>query len=89
MSSVDDIVARVWGLCDILRDDGITFHQYLNELSYLLFLKLAHETGTESGLPRGSRWTDLVGRSGDVGPGVVAVGREVQTPRIGFQGAGE
>ena len=47
MSDVQNIVAKVWKLCDILRDDGISYHQYVNELTYLLFLKMAEETDTE------------------------------------------
>ncbi len=59
MSKVHDIVARVWKLCDILRDDGISYHQYVNELTYLLFLKMAAETGSEKSLLKGCRWSDL------------------------------
>jgi type I restriction enzyme M protein len=62
MSLVQDIVGRVWKLCDILRDDGITYHQYVNELTYLLFLKMAQETGTERLLLQGCRWGDLLCR---------------------------
>jgi type I restriction enzyme M protein len=55
-----NIVQKLWGLCDILRDDGITYHQYVNELTYLLFLKMTQETKTESKIPSGWRWSDLV-----------------------------
>ncbi len=34
-----EIVAKLWNLCNILRDDGITYHQYVSELTYILFLK--------------------------------------------------
>lgn len=54
-----DIVAKLWNLCNILKDDGVTYHQYVTELTYLLFLKMAKETGTEDQLPDGYRWTDL------------------------------
>lgn len=54
-----DIVAKLWDLCNILRDDGVTYHQYVTELTYLLFLKMAKETDTEDQLPKGSRWDDL------------------------------
>ena len=57
--SVQDLVSKVWSLCNILRDDGITYHQYVNELSYLLFLKMAEETKTEKSLLPGCRWRDL------------------------------
>jgi type I restriction enzyme M protein len=60
MSNVThDIVARLWNLCNILKDDGVTYHQYVTELTYLLFLKMAKETGTEDQLPEGYRWDDL------------------------------
>ncbi|APX16613.1 SAM-dependent methyltransferase [Phaeobacter inhibens] len=50
---------RIWSLCHVLRDDGIVFHKYLSELTYLLFLKVAFETGKEELLPEGCRWEDL------------------------------
>lgn len=62
MNIVQDIVGKVWKLCDVLRDDGITFHQYVNELTYLLFLKMAEETGTERLLLAGCRWRDLAAK---------------------------
>ena len=48
-----DIVAKLWSLCHILRDDGITYNEYVTELTYLLFLKMMAETGRESVLPDG------------------------------------
>ena len=54
-----DIVAKLWHLCNILKDDGVTYHQYVTELTYLLFLKMAKETTTEDQLPDGYRWDDL------------------------------
>lgn len=54
-----DIVAKLWNLCNILKDDGVTYHQYVTELTYLLFLKMAKETNTEGQLPEGYRWDDL------------------------------
>ncbi len=62
--STQDIVAKLWRLCDVLRDDGITYHQYVTELTYLLFLKMAKETGTENRLPAGYRWDDLERKDG-------------------------
>jgi type I restriction enzyme M protein len=57
--STHDIVQKLWGLCNVLKDDGVTYHQYVTELTYLLFLKMAKETGTEDQLPKGHRWDDL------------------------------
>ncbi|MBA3923901.1 MAG: N-6 DNA methylase, partial [Nostocaceae cyanobacterium] len=58
-----DIVAKLWNLCNILKDDGVTYHQYVIELTYLLFLKMAKETSTENQLPDGYRWDDLEGKA--------------------------
>ncbi len=59
-----DIVAKLWNLCNILRDDGITYNEYVTELTFLLFLKMLAETGKESRLPKNYRWADLDGREG-------------------------
>jgi type I restriction enzyme M protein len=58
-----DIVAKLWNFCSVLRDDGVTYHQYVTELTYILFLKMAEETGTEDQLPVGYRWADLEAKS--------------------------
>lgn len=50
--STQDIVQKLWNLCNILRDDGITYHQYVTELTYILFLKMLEETGEESALQK-------------------------------------
>jgi type I restriction enzyme M protein len=64
MTTTNDIVARLWNLCHTLRDDGVTYHEYVTELTYLLFLKMAQETDTEKAIPVGWRWADLVARDG-------------------------
>src|SRR5262245_18848945 len=64
MPSTSDIVARLWNLCHVLRDDGITYHEYVTELTYLLFLKMEAEQDRESLIPEGWRWSDLAGRDG-------------------------
>lgn len=48
----------------MLRGDGIGYNSYISELTYLLFLKLANETGADTLLPRGYRWEDLAGYRG-------------------------
>ncbi|MFN4786548.1 MAG: N-6 DNA methylase [Pseudanabaena sp.] len=63
-NSTRDIVTKLWNLCNILRDDGITYNEYVTELTYLLFLKMLAETGKESRLPENYRWQDLDGREG-------------------------
>ncbi len=48
--STQDIVQKLWNLCNVLRDDGITYHQYVTELTYILFLKMISETDEEERL---------------------------------------
>lgn len=64
--NTQEIVQRLWNLCHVLRDDGITYHQYVTELTYLLFLKMAEEQGgkVEGQLPKGYRWADLKSKQG-------------------------
>jgi type I restriction enzyme M protein len=60
----NDIVAKLWNLCNVLKDDGVTYHQYVTELTYLLFLKMAKETDSEEkNIPQGYRWDDLETRT--------------------------
>jgi type I restriction enzyme M protein len=67
--SNNDIVQKLWNLCDVLRDDGINYSDYVTELVLLLFIKMVHEN-TEAGLlnkhtlPTGCRWTDLSDKDG-------------------------
>ncbi len=63
MSINQDIVGKLWNMCNILKDDGVTYHQYVTELTYLLFHKMAKETDQESQLPVGYRWDDLEAKS--------------------------
>lgn len=62
--STQDIVQKLWNLCNVLRDDGITYHQYVTELTYILFLKMADETGADKDIPEVYRWGSLTSRSG-------------------------
>ena len=62
--TTQEIVAKLWNLCNVLRDDGITYHQYVTELTYILFLKMAKETGVESQIPENYRWNILISKSG-------------------------
>ena len=38
--NTQEIVDKLWNLCNVLRDDGITYHQYVTELTYIIFLNL-------------------------------------------------
>lgn len=62
--TTQEIVSKLWNLCNVLRDDGITYHQYVTELTYILFLKMAKETGAEIQIPETYRWNNLAAKSG-------------------------
>lgn len=64
-SVTGNIVQRLWNLCNILRDDGITYQAYVTELTYLLFLKMLAETNREEIIPAECRWSSLTAREGD------------------------
>lgn len=64
MSDISNrIVGKLWSYCQVLRDDGLSYQDYLEQLTFLLFLKMADEraryTGTEQAIPEGFRWADL------------------------------
>ncbi|PQD43555.1 class I SAM-dependent DNA methyltransferase [Enterococcus faecalis] len=60
----NEIVQKLWKMADVLRDDGISYQNYVTELTYILFLKMMKEQGTESTIPDGYRWDDLVTKEG-------------------------
>jgi type I restriction enzyme M protein len=43
VSNQSAIVQRLWNYCNILRDDGVSYGDYVEQLTYLLFLKMADE----------------------------------------------
>ncbi|MCL4465477.1 MAG: type I restriction-modification system subunit M [Chloroflexi bacterium] len=57
-----DVVGKLWGFCNTLRHDGINYGDYIEQLTYLLFLKLADEKGVP--VPEGFGWSSLLERSG-------------------------
>ncbi len=60
-----DLVNKLWKLCDNLRDGGVSYQNYVNELASLLFLKMCQETEQEENLlPEGFRWSDLKNKLG-------------------------
>lgn len=64
------LVDKLWSYCDVLRDDGVGVIEYTEQLTYLLFLKMAHERATrklrpESILPDEFSWTALLDSQGD------------------------
>lgn len=59
MNPSAELVNRLWRLCALLRKDGVTYQQYVTELTYLLFLKMASEQKDESRIPEAYRWGAL------------------------------
>jgi len=60
----NDIVQKLWNLCDVLRDDGINYSDYVTELVLLLFIKMEHENQASGilaahRLPDYARWSTL------------------------------
>jgi type I restriction enzyme M protein len=63
------IVQRVWNYCNVLRDDGISYGDYVEQLTYLLFLKMDYEgstmLGKKSAIPTELNWSSLLSRDGE------------------------
>jgi type I restriction enzyme M protein len=57
-----EVVAKLWGFCHTLRHDGVDYGDYIEQLTYLLFLKMADERGLE--LPEQTDWPRLRKESG-------------------------
>ncbi|KAA5548819.1 type I restriction-modification system subunit M [Adhaeribacter rhizoryzae] len=53
------LVAKIWSFCDTLRDDGLGYGDYLEQLTFLLFLKMADEKKSQYNLPKGCTWQVL------------------------------
>ncbi len=70
MSAQNGLVQRLWSYCNILRDDGLSYGDYLEQLTYLLFLKMADEQtkppfSRPAIVPEGLDWPSLLARDGD------------------------
>jgi type I restriction enzyme M protein len=70
MSESSAIVQKLWNYCNVLRDDGLSYQDYLEQITFLLFLKMADEQtkppfGRESIVPTDLAWPILVGKDGD------------------------
>jgi type I restriction enzyme M protein len=59
---MSEVVGKLWGFCNTLRHDGIGYGDYIEQLTYLLFLKIAQEKGVK--LPQNCTWNDLKVKSG-------------------------
>jgi type I restriction enzyme M protein len=65
MNPSSDLVNKLWRRAAILRKDGVTYFQYVTELTYLLFLKMLKEQGGEAGyVPDAYNWDSLRSREG-------------------------
>lgn len=58
------IISKVWGMCNPLRDDGVGYGDYLEQLTYLIFLKMSEEYARppynkQTGIPEGYGWSDM------------------------------
>lgn len=58
------IISKVWGMCNPLRDDGVSYGDYLEQLTYLIFLKMSDEYSKpphkrKIGIPKGYTWSDM------------------------------
>jgi type I restriction enzyme M protein len=54
---VSDVVQKLWGFCHTLRHDGIDYGDYIEQITYLLFLKMADERGIP--IPKDCDWPTL------------------------------
>jgi type I restriction enzyme M protein len=59
---MSDIVQKLWGFCHTLRHDGVDYGDYIEQLTYLLFLKMADEKAVM--IPKGCDWNTLKALSG-------------------------
>src|SRR6185312_130990 len=62
--STTNIAQKIWSYCDTLRDDGLGYNDYLEQLTYLLFLKMADENKSKYNLPAICEWDSLVSNKG-------------------------
>jgi type I restriction enzyme M protein len=64
------LVQKLWNYCNILRDDGLSYGDYVEQLTFLLFLKMADEQSRapfnkRSPIPKDFDWASLLKRDGD------------------------
>jgi len=67
-ASSNQLVQKLWNFCNVLRDDGVSTIEYVEQLTYLLFLKMADErqkAGLGEVVPLGLDWQSLLDRDGD------------------------
>ena len=64
------LVQKLWNYCNVLRDDGVSYGDYVEQLTYLLFLKMDDEQtkppfNRESKIPSKFNWNSLLNKDGD------------------------
>ncbi|MEJ2884581.1 type I restriction-modification system subunit M [Pedobacter sp. GR22-6] len=62
--STNNIAQKIWSYCDTLRDDGLGYNDYLEQLTYILFLKMADENQDKYNLPPICNWKSLIATKG-------------------------
>ena len=75
MTTASTIGQKLWNYCDVLRDAGLSYGDYLEQLTYLIFLKMMHERSQPPftllpdyqppPIPPGYDWSNLLARDGD------------------------
>ncbi len=70
MSDSNALVQKLWNYCNVLRDDGLSYGDYVEQLTYLLFLKMADEQSRApfnrpTLVPPDLDWQSLLRRDGD------------------------
>lgn len=68
-NNTSGIISKIWSFCNTLRDDGVGYGDYLEQLTYLLFLKMADEFSKpphnrKLAIPKGFGWGSLTGKKG-------------------------
>ncbi len=68
--NASSLIQKVWNFCHTLKDDGVGYGDYLEQLTYLLFLKMAHEYAQEpynrnTGIPTEYDWEALRSKVGE------------------------
>lgn len=67
--NTSSLVQKLWNFCHTLKDDGVGYGDYVEQLTYLLFLKMAHEYSQapylrDTKVPRGYDWASLRSKTG-------------------------
>ena len=69
-TTTNSLVQKLWNYCNVLRDDGMSYGDYVEQLTYLLFLKMADERSAPpynqpSIVPAAYAWPSLLAKDGD------------------------